>query len=80
MKSENLEGVRKKKEIVEGYKFWLALFNSKLFWFFIQNTGDVRRGAPRGVWSQAQGHRGARQGRQRAGRCAEEPRASPGFH
>ena len=37
-------GYIKKKEIVEGYKFWLALFNSKLFWFFIQNTGYVLRG------------------------------------
>ncbi|MBR5972439.1 MAG: Eco57I restriction-modification methylase domain-containing protein [Paludibacteraceae bacterium] len=37
-------GYIKNKEVVEGYKFWLALFNSRLFWFFIQNTGYVLRG------------------------------------
>ena len=37
-------GYIKKSNIVEGYKFWMALFNSRLFWFFIQNTGYVLRG------------------------------------
>ena len=37
-------GYIKKCNIVEGYKFWMALFNSRLFWFFIQNTGYVLRG------------------------------------
>lgn len=37
-------GYIKNKDIKEGYKFWLALFNSKLFWFFIKNTGYVLRG------------------------------------
>lgn len=37
-------GYIKKRNIKEGYKFWLALFNSKLFWFFIKNTGYVLRG------------------------------------
>ena len=30
--------------IEESYKFYLAILNSKLFWFFIQNTGTVFRG------------------------------------
>ena len=37
-------GYIKKKDITEGYKFWMALFNSRLFWFYIQNTGYVLRG------------------------------------
>lgn len=37
-------GYIKNKEVKEGYKFWLALFNSRLFWFYIQNTGYVLRG------------------------------------
>lgn len=37
-------GYIKKKGITEGYKFWMALFNSRLFWFYIQNTGYVLRG------------------------------------
>ena len=37
-------GYIKKSNIVEGYKFWMALFNSQLFWFFIKNTGYVLRG------------------------------------
>src|SRR5690606_13539960 len=34
----------KKETIKESYFFWLALFNSKLFWYFIQQTGYVLRG------------------------------------
>ena len=37
-------GYIKKENVKEGYKFWLALFNSRLFWFYIQNTGYVLRG------------------------------------
>lgn len=37
-------GYIKKESIKESYKFWMALFNSRLFWFFIQNTGYVLRG------------------------------------
>lgn len=37
-------GYIKKQNVKEGYKFWLALFNSRLFWFYIQNTGYVLRG------------------------------------
>lgn len=37
-------GYIKKKGITEGYKFWMALLNSRLFWFYIQNTGYVLRG------------------------------------
>lgn len=37
-------GYVKKQNVKEGYKFWLALFNSRLFWFYIQNTGYVLRG------------------------------------
>lgn len=37
-------GYIKKGNVKEGYKFWLALFNSRLFWFYIQNTGYVLRG------------------------------------
>ena len=34
-------GYIKRKEIKEGYKFWLALFNSRLFWWYLKNTGAV---------------------------------------
>lgn len=27
-----------------GYKFWMALFNSRAFWYYLQNTGYVLRG------------------------------------
>lgn len=27
-----------------GYKFWMALFNSRVFWYYLQNTGYVLRG------------------------------------
>ena len=37
-------GYIKKDNIREDYKFWMALFNSRLFWFFIKNTGYVLRG------------------------------------
>jgi uncharacterized membrane protein YgaE (UPF0421/DUF939 family) len=37
-------GYIKKKSICESYLFWLGLFNSKLFWYFIQQTGYVLRG------------------------------------
>ncbi len=37
-------GYIKKDEVKEGYYFWLALLNSKLFWFFIKNTGYILRG------------------------------------
>ena len=37
-------GYIKKPNIKEGYKFWLALLNSKVFWFYLQNTGYVLRG------------------------------------
>ena len=37
-------GYIKKEAIKEGYKFWLGLLNSRLFWFFIQQTGYVLRG------------------------------------
>ncbi|MDV3753511.1 hypothetical protein CMU20_00605 [Elizabethkingia anophelis] len=37
-------GYIKKSEIKESYLFWLGLFNSKLFWYFIQKTGYVLRG------------------------------------
>lgn len=37
-------GYIKKENIYEGYKFWLGLLNSKLFWFYLQNTGYVLRG------------------------------------
>ena len=40
----NIYGYIKKTNIKEKYDFWLGLFNSKLFWFFIQNTGAVMRG------------------------------------
>jgi adenine-specific DNA-methyltransferase len=34
----------KKDEINEDYKFYLAIFNSSLMWFFIQNTSTELRG------------------------------------
>jgi hypothetical protein len=34
----------KKSEIKEDYKFWLAMLNSKLMWFFLKNTGNEIRG------------------------------------
>ena len=34
-------GYIKKKETKESYKFWAALFNSRLFWWFLKNTGTV---------------------------------------
>lgn len=34
-------GYLKKPEIKEGYKFWMALFNSRLFWWYLKNTGTV---------------------------------------
>ncbi len=34
-------GYLKKSEIKEGYKFWMALFNSRLFWWYLKNTGTV---------------------------------------
>ena len=37
-------GYLKKDTVKESYFFWLALFNSKLFWYFIQQTGYVLRG------------------------------------
>lgn len=37
-------GYIKKDIIREGYKFWLGLLNSKVFWFYLQNTGYVLRG------------------------------------
>ena len=37
-------GYIKKENTKESYKFWMALLNSRLFWFFIQNTGYVLRG------------------------------------
>ncbi|MGB3464825.1 MAG: TaqI-like C-terminal specificity domain-containing protein [Cyclobacteriaceae bacterium] len=37
-------GYIKKCTTKESYKFWLALLNSSLFWFFIKQTGYVLRG------------------------------------
>lgn len=37
-------GYIKKSTVNESYLFWLGLFNSKLFWYFIQQTGYVLRG------------------------------------
>lgn len=37
-------GYIKKDNVKESYKFWLGLFNSRLFWFFLQNTGYILRG------------------------------------
>ncbi|MBX2914690.1 MAG: Eco57I restriction-modification methylase domain-containing protein [Cyclobacteriaceae bacterium] len=37
-------GYIKKSKTMESYLFWLGLFNSRLFWYFIQHTGYVLRG------------------------------------
>ena len=37
-------GYIKNDDIRKSYKFWLGLLNSRLFWFYIQNTGYVLRG------------------------------------
>lgn len=37
-------GYIKNDNIRESYKFWLGLLNSRLFWFYLQNTGYVLRG------------------------------------
>lgn len=37
-------GYIKNDDIRESYKFWLGLLNSRLFWFYMQNTGYVLRG------------------------------------
>ncbi|TCC99751.1 hypothetical protein EZ449_21300 [Pedobacter frigidisoli] len=37
-------GYIKKENIKESYFFWLGLFNSNLFWYFIKQTGYVLRG------------------------------------
>ncbi len=37
-------GYIKNENVKESYKFWLGLLNSRLFWFFLQNTGYVLRG------------------------------------
>lgn len=34
-------GYIKKYEVKESYKFWMALFNSRLFWWYLKNTGTV---------------------------------------
>jgi len=34
----------KNEKFKEDYKFWLAIFNSKIMWFFIKNTGTELRG------------------------------------
>ncbi len=34
-------GYIKYPHIIESYNFWLALMNSKLLWFYLQNTGTV---------------------------------------
>ncbi len=34
-------GYIKKSQIKEGYKYWTAILNSKLCWWFLQNTGTV---------------------------------------
>ena len=34
-------GYIKKKSIKENYKFWLALLNSRLCWWFMENTGTI---------------------------------------
>ncbi|MCF8371666.1 MAG: N-6 DNA methylase [Bacteroidales bacterium] len=36
--------LEKKSSIKEDYKFWMAILNSSLFWFFLQSTGAVLRG------------------------------------
>lgn len=37
-------GYIKNPSIKESYQFWLGVFNSNLFWYFIQQTGYVLRG------------------------------------
>jgi len=34
----------KNPSVIEDYKYWLAILNSSLFWFFLQSTGAVLRG------------------------------------
>ena len=34
-------GYIKNADVKESYQFWLALLNSKLLWFYLQNTGTV---------------------------------------
>ena len=34
----------KRSDIKENYKFWLAILNSKLLWYFLSSTGYVLRG------------------------------------
>ena len=34
----------KKRDVLEENKFWLAILNSKLLWFFLSSTGYVLRG------------------------------------
>lgn len=34
-------GYIKKHGVKESYKFWMALFNSRLFWWYLKNTGTV---------------------------------------
>ena len=34
-------GYIKNGDVKESYQFWLALLNSKLLWFYLQNTGTV---------------------------------------
>ena len=34
-------GYVKRKEIRESYKFWMGLLNSRLFWWYLKNTGTV---------------------------------------
>lgn len=34
-------GYVKRKEIRESYKFWIGLLNSRLFWWYLKNTGTV---------------------------------------
>ena len=34
-------GYIKKHNVKESYKYWMALFNSRLFWWYLKNTGTV---------------------------------------
>ncbi len=34
----------KDKNVIEDYKFWLAILNSKILWYFLSSTGYVLRG------------------------------------
>lgn len=36
--------LEKKLSVKEDYKFWLAILNSSLFWYFLQSTGAILRG------------------------------------